>query len=77
MLMNNDSVIKQAELLAQRVQEAEPADAGRQIDLAYRLALSRPPDEEERKLAQNYVQSQGFPGFTHVLLNLNEFAYLR
>jgi hypothetical protein len=77
MLMNNEFVLKQAGLFAQRVQEAEPSDSGRQIELAYRIAFSRPPDEQERRLASEYIDKHGFAGFTHVLLNTNEFAYLR
>ncbi|HYP12838.1 MAG TPA: DUF1553 domain-containing protein, partial [Bryobacteraceae bacterium] len=77
MLLNDEFVIRQAGLFAQRVQEAEPNDTGRQIDLAYRLALGRSPDQKERSLAQEFVSSRGLAGFTHVLLNLNEFVYQR
>jgi hypothetical protein len=77
MLLNDEFVIRQAGLFAQRVQEAEPKDAVRQIDLAYRLALGRPPDAKERSLAEKFVAQRGLAGFTHVLLNLNEFVYQR
>jgi hypothetical protein len=59
------------------VQESEPKDVNRQIDLAYRLALGRLPDSKERVLAQEFVERRGLAGFTHVLLNLNEFVYQR
>ena len=77
MLLNDEFVIKQADLFAQTSQEAEPDDVGRQIELAYRLALGRAPDAHERELAHEYLQTHNLAGFTHVLLNLNEFVYLR
>ena len=39
-LMNDDFVLKQAELFANRVEEAAPGDRSEQIDLAYRMALA-------------------------------------
>jgi hypothetical protein len=77
MLLNDDFVIKQAERFAQRIIEAEPADVNRQIELAYLLALGRVPDARERELAREYLQARSLAGFAHVLLNLNEFVYLR
>lgn len=77
MLMNDEFVVRQAELFGQRLSEMEPASAERQVDLAYRLALSRPPDAREKELAIEYLRSHTLAGFAHVLLNLNEFLYLR
>ncbi len=76
-LLNDEFVVKQAELFAQRVEEARPRDVGRQIELAYQLALGRTPSERERKMAREYLQTRSLAGFTHVLFNLNEFVYLR
>ncbi len=77
MLLNDEFVVKQAELFAQRVQEAAPRDPQQQIELAYRIAVGRVPDVIEREAAQAYLQKHSLAGFTHVLLNLNEFVYLR
>ena len=49
----------------------------KQVDLAYRIALSRPPREDERKLGLDFLQKRSLADFTHVLLNLNEFLYVR
>jgi hypothetical protein len=76
-LLNDEFVIRQATLFAQRVEEAEPKDITRQIDLAYRLAVGRSPDQKEQALAKEFVDKRGLAGFTHVLLNLNEFVYQR
>ncbi|MGI8990764.1 MAG: PSD1 and planctomycete cytochrome C domain-containing protein [Bryobacteraceae bacterium] len=71
-LMNDEFVLRQAKLFADRVKEAASP-----VDAAYEIALSRPPSAEERALAMKFVQTQGLEGLTHVLLNLNEFLYIR
>jgi hypothetical protein len=77
MLLNDEFVAKQAELFARHVQESEPENAERQVELAYRMALSRAPSTAERDLALEYLRRNSLTGFAHVLLNLNEFVYLR
>ena len=76
-LMNNEFVLRQARLFAERLERAAPGDVGRQIDLAYRIALTRPPAADEAQLARDLVSSQSLVDLTHVMLNLNEFLYLR
>jgi len=75
-LMNNDFVLGQAKLFAARIREAA-IGPNAQIDAAYQIALGRPPQAEERRLAVDYLQAGTLEGFAHVLLNLNEFVYLR
>jgi hypothetical protein len=76
-LMNDAFVVGQAKLFADRVREAAPDDPARQIDMAYRLALSRPPREDEVRLAADFLRKRTLADFTNVLLNLNEFIYVR
>ena len=76
-LMNDEFVVRQAELFAKRLEEAAPGDVARQVELAYRLALSRAPEPEERKLAAEFLGAHKLADFAHVLLNLNEFVYAR
>ena len=76
-LMNDAFVVRQAKLFADRVAEAAPGDSARQIDLAYRIALSRPPRQDEAQLAAAFLQKRTLADFTNVLLNLNEFVYVR
>jgi hypothetical protein len=76
-LLNNAFVLRQAKLFADRVKEAAPDDPAKQVDLAYRIALSRSPRADEAKLAQDFLQKRSLADFTHVLLNLNEFLYVR
>ena len=76
-LMNDEFVVRQAQLFANRLEEAAPGDPQKQVELGYRLAVSRPPDSEERKLALDFLAAHKLADFAHVLLNLNEFLYVR
>ena len=76
-LMNNEFVLNQAELFADRIEREAPSDIERQIDLAYRIALTRSPTDAETIVAKSLVGEQSLVDLTHVILNLNEFLYLR
>ena len=76
-LMNNDFVLRQAQLFADRVKKEAGADVPKQIDLAYRLALTRPPTAKEMSMASDLIGTGSLTDFTHVLLNLSEFLYTR
>jgi hypothetical protein len=76
-LLNDEFVLRQAKLFADRVKEAAPNDSARQIDLAYRIALSRSPREDEARLAADFLRKRSLADLTHVILNLNEFLYVR
>jgi hypothetical protein len=76
-LLNNPFVLRQAELFADRVAQEAGSDSMRQIDLAYRIALTRPPTHEERAVALEFMKTQPLAALTHVLFNLNEFVYIR
>ena len=75
-LMNNDFVLGQARLFAARLREVS-LEPGTQVDTAYRIALGRLPHPDERRLAAEYLKNGTLEGFAHVLLNLNEFVYIR
>jgi hypothetical protein len=75
-LLNNPFVLSQAKHLADRVRrEAGPGSA--QIDRAYRIVLARPASEQEIRIAMDLVAKQSLESLTHVLLNLDEFLYMR
>jgi hypothetical protein len=77
-LLNNDFVLRQARLFAERVaKETASDDSAVQAAMAYRLALGRPPDAKELTVAEELVKNHSLVDLTHVLLNLNEFLYLR
>jgi hypothetical protein len=76
-LLNDEFVLRQAKLFADRVREASPNNTAKQVDAAYRIALSRAPRTEEAELATEFLRTRSLADFTHVLLNLNEFLYVR
>jgi hypothetical protein len=76
-LLNNPFIVRQAELLAERIATEAPDDLAKQIDLGYQYALARPATDLERSLAIEAVKSKPLVDFTHVLLNLSEFLYMR
>lgn len=76
-LMNDDFVLRQAHLFAERLQKEAGNDLGKQIDLAYRLTLTRPPTATELSLATDMIGSSSLEDFTNVMLNLSEFLYTR
>ena len=55
----------------------EPNDPASQIDLGYQIALGRPATDLEKSLAMATVKGKSLVDFTHVLLNLSEFLYMR
>jgi hypothetical protein len=79
-LFNGDFVNKQAAYLADRLEAEAGSDVVKEIELAYRLALGRPPTRREIKLMQTFLIRSGGgrsarEQFCRVLFNLNEFAY--
>jgi hypothetical protein len=76
-LLNDAFVLRQAQLFADRVKKETGDDPARQIDLAYRIALTRPPSPPELAVALDVTRQQSLVDLTHVLLNVNEFVYIR
>ncbi|HYO82194.1 MAG TPA: DUF1553 domain-containing protein, partial [Bryobacteraceae bacterium] len=72
-LMNDEFVLKQAELFAGRIREK----GGDPVETAWMLALGRPPEPRERELVKGWLERGGVEALAHVVLNLNEFVYLR
>jgi len=54
-LMNNPLIATQAERMARRILQPKGLDQSARIDLAYRLALGRPPDEHEKTSVSRYL----------------------
>jgi len=76
-LLNDAFVLRHAQLFAERVKSEGGDDPARQIDLAYRIALTRPPSQTELAIALDATRTGSLVDFTHVLLNVNEFVYTR
>jgi hypothetical protein len=75
-LLNNPFVLSEAAFFAARIrqQAGEPAS---QVDLAYRIALARPATKEEIAIGTSLIASQSLDSFAHVVMNLDEFLYIR
>jgi len=75
-LLNNPFVLDEAGRFAARVREQAKAPKA-QVELAYRIALARPPTDEEIRISTALVETQSLDAFAHVVLNLDEFLYMR
>ena len=75
-LLNNVRVEKCSHEFAARVRNSASDEPAAQVDLAYRLALARPPTTEEVQLAEDFIAEHGLAQFCLVLFNLNEFLYV-
>jgi hypothetical protein len=76
-LLNNPFVLSQAERFAGRLRGEAPEDLLAQVDLAYRIALTRSPTAQEAAISRQLVRERSLVDLAHVLFNLNEFLYLR
>lgn len=74
-MLNNRLMLTMEKYMAQRV-AAQETTAEKQVDLAFRLALSRKPTAEERQELVNYTRHYGLPSLCRVLMNLNEFVFV-
>ena len=81
-LFNGEFVHRQAREFATRLKREAGSDPVRQVDLAIRLTLCRPPTSVERKTLLEFLgpasgmsPDQGLEQVCRVLFNLNEFAY--
>jgi len=79
-LLNSDLTNTEVKHFAARVVELAGTDPGRQIDRAFRMALSRPPSPEEVKSARATMAGmkarEALARLGLVMFNLNEFIYL-
>jgi len=75
-LWNNRFVLRQCEHLAARLERESPDLPGR-IDRAYRLLLGRPPTPDEATLLADYAQRHSLAAACRVLVNSNEFLFIR
>jgi hypothetical protein len=79
-VLNSPFMVKQAELLRDRVAETAGNDAPLRVLMAYRQLFGRAPTEEEQRLAYEFLGDSPSPErwaeYTHALLASNEFLIL-
>lgn len=77
LLMNNNFVLFEARMFAERLRKEAGADVAKQVERAYQLALGRVPTAFERAKTVEFMQGNpnGLAEFCQALFNLNEFVY--
>jgi hypothetical protein len=75
-LLNDPLVLRQATLFAERVRREAGEASKKQVERAYRLALSRPPTPRETALGAEFLAKRTLAEFCHAVFNLNEFVYV-
>ena len=85
MLLNEKLILDQAKVFAERVLKEAAEKPEAIIESAFRIALGRQPNSEERVALRKFVEKQTANGgsmkeavadLCHSLLNLNEFVYV-
>jgi hypothetical protein len=78
-MMNSPDIEKASAALAERMKNESGGDMAKAVVLAYRLTLSREPtaDESHRSLAYIRNDPARLKDFAWVMLNLDEFIYVR
>ncbi|HTM50328.1 MAG TPA: PSD1 and planctomycete cytochrome C domain-containing protein [Bryobacteraceae bacterium] len=74
-LFNGEFVNRQAGYLAERLRREAGADPAKQIGLAWRLALARPPKPSELEAMLDFLERESLEQMSRVIFNLNEFVY--
>lgn len=74
-LFNGEFIQQQSHRFAERLRHEAGPDPARQVELAYRLALCRPPTPTEREAVLGYLRDGSLSEVCRVIFNLNEFAY--
>jgi mono/diheme cytochrome c family protein len=74
-MRNNRLTVAMAKHFAARVAKDASTPLA-QIDLAFRLALSRPPSANEAEAMSVYVREHGLTNLCRLIFNLNEFNFV-
>ncbi|QEH36090.1 hypothetical protein OJF2_46500 [Aquisphaera giovannonii] len=78
-LMNGEAIERATERFAKRIEDESGGDLAAAVDLAYRLAVARPPSPTERERSLAYLDRDParLKGLAWLLLNLDEFLFVR
>ena len=75
-LMNNGMVDDLADAFAKRVAREAGADPKQQVEKLYWMGLSRPPDDEERRISLEGLAKLSLSRLCHTMLNSAAFLYI-
>jgi hypothetical protein len=76
-LMNNSLVFTMADYFAAQVKQEAGDEVKTQVSRVYLRAFGREATPEEIDLSDDFIASHGLAAFCRVILNSNEFLYLR
>jgi len=89
-MLNDEFVLLQSRLFAERVKKAAGSDPAEEVRQAYRIALSREPSAKEMSESRQFLDKQrthhaakpdpalaALIDLCNVMVNLNEFVYVQ
>jgi hypothetical protein len=78
-LMNSDVIDRASAKFAERLKKEAGGDLAAAVNLAYRIALVRPPSPLEKNRALAYLENNParLKNFAWLIFNLDEFVYAR
>ena len=72
-LLNNHFMVKMSQRFAENITKKKASDP---VRLAFQMALSRVPSEEELRLLNSYEKKHGLAATCRIIFNLNEFSFI-
>ncbi len=75
-LLNGSFSNEMARWFSERLQRESGEQVEAQIDRAFRLIASRPPVEQEQRVARSFLDEHSLKEFALALFNLNAFMYI-
>ena len=75
-LMNGSFTQQMSKAFAERLRSEAGPSPGRQVDLAYQLALGRPPTSAERRTALQFLKQNPPSEFALAMFLINDFLYV-
>ena len=78
-MMNSPEIEKATAMFAERLKKESAGDLAQAVDLAYRIALCRPPSAGEKDKALSYVGADAtrLKQLAWLIFNLDEFIYVQ
>jgi len=74
-MMNSEFSNTQAKGFAERIRKQTGSDPAASVNAAWQIALARPPREDERATARDFLQRHSLERLCLLLFNMSEFLY--
>jgi hypothetical protein len=75
-LMNSEFTVAQAEQFASRIKKQAGENPEATVDAGWRLAFGRPPTDDERQTALDYLRRNSLARLCLLMFNMSEFIYV-